>query len=100
MIASLPACKLTFHRSGPIAMFTLIAHRLNRLTRLLPQVTVAAPEKTIDELESGWHESSWVMARGLQVIELPPAAADLLFPDTQPSFFHEVHEAKAKPLAA
>jgi hypothetical protein len=30
-------------------------------------------------LPSGWHESSWVLASGVEVIELPPAAAERWF---------------------
>jgi hypothetical protein len=68
-------------------MFTLIADRLNRLTRRLP---LALPDERADETEpgqSGWHESSWVLAQGVEVIELPAALSASYFPDTQPAFY-------------
>ncbi len=68
-------------------MFTLIADRLNRLTRRLP---LPLSDERTDDTEpgqSGWHESSWVLARGVEVIELPAALSASLFPDTQPAFY-------------
>lgn len=76
-------------------MFSQIAHRLTRLTQLLPQAP-AQSALTDDERQSGWHESSWVMAQGVEVIELPPSAAAALFADTQPAFY----EPDEAPLAA
>ena len=67
-------------------MFT---HLVQQLARLLPP---AAPRTTAtrptDEAGSahGWHESSWVLAHGADVIELPAPLAASWFPDTQPSF--------------
>lgn len=66
-------------------MFTQITDRLSRLTRLLPQTLADDAEPR----ESGWHESSWVMSRGLDVIELSPTAAATLFPDTQPAAYFD-----------
>ena len=81
-------------------MFMQIADRLSRLTRLLPQsfADVRADNNT-ERRESGWHESSWVMAQGVDVIELPPAVAASLFPDTQPAAYYEPIGG-AEPLAA
>jgi hypothetical protein len=31
------------------------------------------------DLPRGWHESSWVLASGVEVIELPPAAVERWF---------------------
>ena len=75
-------------------MLALITRRLNRL---LPHSSVPANELDGEEpREHGWHESSWVMARGVDVIELPPQAAAALFPDSQPAFY----DACETPLAA
>jgi hypothetical protein len=80
-------------------MFSLIARRLSHLARTVyGDLAPSAPDDD-DEREGasgGWHESSWVMARGVEVIELPPAAAASLFPDTQPAFY----ESEREPLAA
>jgi hypothetical protein len=70
-------------------MFMQIADRLSRLTRLLPQPFADAPADESDARESGWHESSWVMSQGLDVIELPMAVAATLFPDTQPAAYYD-----------
>lgn len=85
-------------------MFMQIADRLSRLTRLLPQsfADVRADNRAdnnAERRESGWHESSWVMAQGVDVIELPPAVAASLFPDTQPAAYYEPIGG-AEPLAA
>jgi hypothetical protein len=83
---------------GP-TMFTQIADRLSRLTRLLPQTIVEARTDDEEQRQSGWHESSWVMARGLDVIELPAAVAASLFPDTQPAAYYDPI-GDVEPLAA
>jgi hypothetical protein len=80
-------------------MFTLITDRLTRLTRLLPQVQ---PDVRVgpDELrQSGWHESSWVLAQGVDVIELPASVSAVLFPDTQPAAYYD-NTGDKEPLAA
>jgi hypothetical protein len=75
-------------------MLALIARRLHRL---LPQSAAPVDERDEEEQrEHGWHESSWIMARGVDVIELPPQAAAALFPDTQPAFY----DPGTEPLAA
>lgn len=80
-------------------MFMQIADRLSRLTRLLPQsLPDARPDDTGDR-QSGWHESSWVMAQGLDVIELPATAGAALFPDTQPAAYYDP-AGDAEPRAA
>jgi hypothetical protein len=85
---------------GAPTMFMQIADRLSRLTRLLPQSLADARADDAEERrESGWHESSWVMAQGLDVIELPPAVAATLFPDTQPAAYYDPI-GDAEPLAA
>jgi hypothetical protein len=80
-------------------MFTQIADRLSRLTRLLPQSFAEARTEEEEQRESGCHESSWVMAQGLDVIELPPAVAASLFPDTQPAAYYDPI-GDVEPLAA
>ena len=70
-------------------MFMQIADRLSRLTRLLPQSFADVRADEEDLRQSGWHESSWVMAQGLDVIELPSAVAATLFPDTQPAAYYD-----------
>ena len=70
-------------------MFMQIADRLSRLTRLLPQALPDVRPDEVDERQSGWHESTWVMAQGLDVIELPAAVAATLFPDTQPAAYYD-----------
>lgn len=80
-------------------MFTQIADRLSRLTRLLPQTLADARADDAEPRESGWHESSWVMSRGLDVIELSPTAAATLFPDTQPAAYFDQF-GDEEPLAA
>jgi hypothetical protein len=77
-------------------MFTLIAHRLTRLTRLLPQALADDRNDVDEERQSGWHESSWVLAQGVDVIELPTVAGAAVFADTLASFY----EADEEPLAA
>jgi hypothetical protein len=80
-------------------MFTLIAHRLTRLTRLLPHV-LGEDRLAIEEVRhSGWHESSWVLAQGVEVIELPSGVAAALFPDTQPAAYYDPI-GEEEPLAA
>jgi hypothetical protein len=66
----------------------MLTQLVQQLTRFLPQaahkpVTPAALEA---REERGWHESSWSLAQGVDVIELPAPAAASWFPDTQPSF--------------
>ena len=70
-------------------MFMQIADRLSRLTRLLPQSFADTRADEQEQRESGWHESSWVMAKGLDVIELPHTVAATLFPDTQPAAYYD-----------
>jgi hypothetical protein len=78
-------------------MATMLALITRRLSRLLPHVATLADERDEEEQrEHGWHESSWIMARGVDVIELSPQAAAALFPDTQPAFYDACEE----PLAA
>jgi hypothetical protein len=70
-------------------MFMQIADRLSRLTRLLPQA-LADERHGVDEArQSGWHESSWVLAQGVDVIELPASVSAALFPDTQPAAYFD-----------
>ena len=81
-------------------MFTQIADRLSRLTRLLPQTFAdARADDALERRESGWHESSWVMAQGLDVIELPTTMVATLFPDTQPAAYYDPI-GREEPLAA
>jgi hypothetical protein len=81
-------------------MFTLIADRLTRLTRLLPHAVPEVRSTDVDDLrQSGWHESSWVLAQGVDVIELPAAVSVALFPDTQPAAYYD-NTGDAQPLAA
>ena len=80
-------------------MFTQIADRLSRLTRLLPQPFNDPRADDTEARESGWHESSWVMSQGLDVIELPSALAATLFPDTQPAAYYDP-VGDMEPLAA
>jgi len=80
-------------------MFMQIADRLSRLTRLLPQSLAAVRTDEAERRESGWHESSWVMAQGLDVIELPQTVSATLFPDTQPAAYYDPIGA-TDPLAA
>ena len=80
-------------------MFMQIADRLSRFARLLPQAVPDARADDTGERQSGWHESSWVMAQGLDVIELPAAVAATLFPDTQPAAYYDPIGTE-EPLAA
>ncbi len=80
-------------------MFMQIADRLSRLTRLLPQAFADERDDVVEERQSGWHESSWVMAQGLDVIELPATLAATLFPDTQPAAYYD-RISDIEPLAA
>jgi hypothetical protein len=99
MIASSLRSHLTPSHKVP-TMFMQIADRLCRLTRLLPQSFADARADDAEERrESGWHESSWVMAQGLDVIELPAAVAATLFPDTQPATYYDPI-GDVEPLAA
>lgn len=100
MIASLLQRNLNTPSHGATTMFMQIADRLSRLTRLLPQsfADVRADDDAEDR-ESGWHESSWVMAQGLDVIELPHSVAATLFPDTQPAAYYDP-TSDEEPLAA
>lgn len=76
-------------------MFTQL---VQSLSRLLPHAapSAARPDER-EPREHGWHESSWVLAHGVDVIELPPMVAASLFPDTQPAFHDPSEES---PLAA
>ena len=67
-------------------MLTLIA---KQLTRWLPQTGPARDTAADDDepRDSGWHQSSWDLAQGVEVIELPATAIAVLFPDTQPAFY-------------
>jgi hypothetical protein len=79
-------------------MFNLIADRLTRFARLLPAAQPQVEERGDSELaQHGWHESSWTLAQGADVIELPAPLAASWFPDTQPAF-HDASE--ESPLAA
>ena len=78
-------------------MFMQIADRLSRLTRLLPQSLPDARADDAELREIGWHESSWAMSQGLDVIELAPAAAG--FADTQPAAYFDPF-GDEEPLAA
>jgi hypothetical protein len=80
-------------------MFTLIADHLTRLTRLLPQVLPEVRADADEVRQSGWHESSWVLAQGVEVIELPAAVSAALFPDTQPAAYYD-NTGDEEPLAA
>ena len=80
-------------------MFMQIADRFSRLTRLLPQAFADERVDLVEERQSGWHESSWVMSRGLDVIELSPTAAATLFPATQPAAYFDQF-GDEEPLAA
>jgi len=77
-------------------MLTLIA---KQLTRWLPQPGPGRNAAADDEpRDSGWHQSSWELAQGVEVIELPSAAIAALFPDTQPAFYDAGDD--DEPLAA
>ena len=80
-------------------MFMQIADRLSRFARLLPQVLPDLSTEDANERQSGWHESSWTMAQGLDVIELPASVAATLFPDTQPAAYYDPI-GNEEPLAA
>lgn len=80
-------------------MFMQIADRLSRFARLLPQALPEPRAEDADERQSGWHESSWVMSRGLDVIELPLSASAALFADTQPAAYYDP-TGEDEPLAA
>ena len=81
-------------------MFMQIADRLTRFACLLPHASLERDEHADEELpQSGWHESSWVMAQGLDVIELPTSMAATLFPDTQPAAYFDPI-GNEEPLAA
>ena len=76
-------------------MFHLIADRLTRFARRLPPLPAEGDERGHDELAPrGWHESSWLLAQGVEVIELPAPLAASWFPDTQPAF-HDASEESA-----
>jgi hypothetical protein len=67
-------------------MFTQL---VQQLARFLPPVAArasAAPSADNERSGRGWHESSWVLAQGADVIELPAPVAATWFPDTQPAF--------------
>jgi hypothetical protein len=65
-------------------MFTQL---VQQLTRFLPHgAPSAATDETIEVAERSWHESSWTLAQGTDVIELPAQSAASWFPDTQPAF--------------
>jgi hypothetical protein len=78
-------------------MFNLIAHRLTRFARRLPTAQAQVDARGDSELtQHGWHESSWTLAQGADVIELPAPLAASWFPDTQPAF----HDASEESLLA
>jgi hypothetical protein len=89
MIASSLRRNLNTPSPGATTMFMQIADRLSRLTRLLPQPFADVRADEQEQRETGWHESSWVMSQGLDVIELPHSAAATLFPDTQPAAYYD-----------
>jgi hypothetical protein len=64
----------------------MLSHLVQQLSRLLPQGAPAAKAPPPELPERGWHESSWSLAQGADVIELPPSVAASLFPDTVPAF--------------
>jgi hypothetical protein len=70
-------------------MFTLITDHLSRLTRLLPQAAQEVRYEAVEQRQSGWHESSWVLAQGVEVIELPASVSVALFPDTVPAAYYD-----------
>jgi hypothetical protein len=80
-------------------MFMQIADRLTRFARLRPAARPDVRDDEHDERQSGWYESTWVMAQGLDVIELPAAVAATLFPDTQPATYYD-NIGEQEPLAA
>jgi hypothetical protein len=80
-------------------MFMQIADRLTRFARLRPQARPDVRDDDNDERQSGWHESTWVMAQGLDVIELPTTMVATLFPDTQPATYYDP-TGREEPLAA
>jgi hypothetical protein len=80
-------------------MFTLITDHLSRLSRLLPQTPPEVHAEADELRQSGWHESSWVLAKGVDVIELPAAVSAALFPDTVPAAYYD-NTGDAEPLAA
>ena len=67
-------------------MFTQFVQQLARFLPPAAARTSAAPPAGVERSGSGWHESSWVLAQGADVIELPPPVAATWFPDTQPAF--------------
>ena len=76
-------------------MLTLIA---KQLTRWLPQTEPERDTADDEPRDSGWHQSSWDLAQGVDVIELPAAVVAALFPDTQPAFYDAGDD--DEPLAA
>ena len=70
----------------------MLTQLVQQLTRFLPHgAPPARPAATEAREARGWHESSWSLAQGADVIELPAPAAASWFPDTQPSF-HDASE--------
>ena len=71
----------------------MLTQLVQQLTRFLPHGVPAPVKPVASEAreERGWHESSWTLAQGADVIELPAPAAASWFPDTQPSF-HDASE--------
>jgi hypothetical protein len=76
----------------------MFMHLVQSLSRWLPHgVPSAAEAAPYEPREHGWHESSWALTHGADVIELPPSVAASWFPDTQPAFHGPSEES---PLAA
>lgn len=75
-------------------MFASLARRLSMLARSRVADDGAAMDRhdATEERETGWHGSSWAIQHGVEVIELPAAAAADLFPDTQPAYHWPVYD--------
>jgi hypothetical protein len=74
-------------------MFTQLVQQLSRfLPPAAPRASTMPPAGD-ERSGSGWHESSWVLAHGADVIELPAPVAASWFPDTQPAFHDTSEEA-------
>ncbi len=77
-------------------MFTQLVQHFSRFLPPAASRASTAPPADDERSGSGWHESSWVLAHGADVIELPVPVAASWFPDTQPAF----HDASAETLRA
>jgi hypothetical protein len=73
---------------------SMLSMLVDRISRWLPHAAAPQPTPSLEPMrEAGWHASSWALAQGADVIELPAALAAAIFPDTQPSFRDTVDEA-------